>query len=376
MSIYNKIRPSNYGPILAIHFLFASAFHANADVFIPFEQTIADQYNMPAATEEVVEVAEPVAVVSFEQTIADQYNMPAATEEVVEVAEPVAVVSFEQTIADQYNMPAATEEVVEVAEPVAVVSFEQTIEDQYNSPYAVTEMLEEDASEEAFDYSLYDPNEEENRKAFELHQKLDKNLFKPLAKAYRDVVPEGGRKAIKNFLHNLETPTVLINDVLQGEQERAGTTVNRFVINSTVGFLGFGDPATDLGYERHLEDFAQTLAVYGVESGPYSYSPIFGPTTERHTTGRVVDFLTHPLTWYFSDQDATVGLTYGATRVVSTREDLLDALDDIEMDSTDYYVSIRSMYRQMRENQINNGLFGDDPSQFSIDTGIDLNLVF
>ncbi|MGB0574508.1 MAG: hypothetical protein ACPGKT_05945, partial [Hyphomicrobiales bacterium] len=68
MSIYNKIRPSNYGPILAIPFLFAIAFHANADVFIPFEQTIADQYNMPAATEEVVEVAEPVAVVSFEQT--------------------------------------------------------------------------------------------------------------------------------------------------------------------------------------------------------------------------------------------------------------------------------------------------------------------
>jgi phospholipid-binding lipoprotein MlaA len=347
MNIHNKIRPIICGPILAIPLLFASAFHANADVFIPFEQTIADQYNMPAATEEVEEVAEPVAVVSFEQTIADQYNMPAATEEVEEVAEPVAVVSFEQTI-----------------------------EDQYNSPYAVTEIVEEDASEEAFDYSLYDPNEEENRKAFEFHQKLDKNLFKPLAKAYRDVVPEGGRKAIKNFLHNLETPTVLMNDVLQGEQERAGTTVNRFVINSTVGFLGFGDPATDLGYERHTEDFAQTLAIYGVESGPYSYSPIFGPTTQRHTTGRVVDFLTHPLTWYFSDQDATVGLTYGATRVVSTREDLLDALDDIEMDSTDYYVSIRSMYRQMRENQINNGLFGDDPSQFSIDTGIDLNLVF
>jgi len=376
MNIHNKIRPIICGPILAIPFLFASAFHANADVFIPFEQTIADQYNMPAATEEAEEVAEPVAVVSFEQTIADQYNMPAATEEAEEVAEPVAVVSFEQTIADQYNMPAATEEAEEVAEPVAVVSFEQTIEDQYNSPYAVTEIVEEDASEEAFDYSLYDPNEEENRKAFEFHQKLDKSLFKPLAKAYRDVVPEGGRKAIKNFLHNLETPTVLINDVLQGEQDRAGTTVNRFVINSTVGFLGFGDPATDLGYERHTEDFAQTLAVYGVESGPYSYSPIFGPTTERHTTGRVVDFLTHPLTWYFNDQDSAVGLTYGATRVVSTREDLLDALDDIEMDSTDYYVSIRSMYRQMRENQINNGLFGDDPSQFSIDTGMDLNLVF
>jgi phospholipid-binding lipoprotein MlaA len=349
MHINKNIKLGTCGRTFALLFLLSSVYNANADVFIPFEQTIADQYNMPSSSaQEVEEVTEPVAVVSFEQTIADQYNMPSSS----------------------------AQEVEEVTEPVAVVSFEQTIEDQYNSPYAVTEIVEEDASEEAFDYSLYDPNEEENRKSFEFHQKLDKNLFKPLAKAYRDVVPEGGRKAIKNFLHNLETPTVLINDVLQGEQERAGTTVNRFVINSTVGFLGFGDPATDLGYERHTEDFAQTLAVYGVESGPYSYSPIFGPTTVRHTTGRVVDFLTHPLTWYFSDQDVSIGLTYGATRVVSTREDLLDALDDIEMDSTDYYVSIRSMYRQMRENQINNGLFGDDPSQFSIDTGIDLNLVF
>jgi hypothetical protein len=80
MKIHNKIRPIICGSILAIPLLFASAFHANADVFIPFEQTIADQYNMPAATEEAEEVSEPVAVVSFEQTIADQYNMPAATE--------------------------------------------------------------------------------------------------------------------------------------------------------------------------------------------------------------------------------------------------------------------------------------------------------
>src|SRR6056300_1153220 len=149
MHIKKNIKLGTCVPTFALLFLLSSVHNANADVFIPFEQTIADQYNMPSSSaQEVEEVTEPVAVVSFEQTIADQYNMPSSS----------------------------AQEVEEVTEPVAVVSFEQTIEDQYNSPYAVTEIVEEDASEEAFDYSMYDPNEEENRKSFEFHQKLDKNL--------------------------------------------------------------------------------------------------------------------------------------------------------------------------------------------------------
>ena len=79
---------------------------------------------------------------------------------------------------------------------------------------------------------------------------------------------KAGASQLGIFLRNLESPTILFNDILQGEEERASNTFNRFVINSSVGFFGFGDPATDMGYPRHTEDFAQTLAVYGVDSEP------------------------------------------------------------------------------------------------------------
>ena len=135
----------------------------------------------------------------------------------------------------------------------------QFIEDNYNSSYV-------ESSTPEISYNTFDPFEETNRKMFAFNQAVDKAILKPMAQAYRDIVPEGGRESIRNFLRNLESPTILFNDILQGEEERTSNTVKRFVINSSVGFFGFGDPATDMGYPRHTEDFAQTLAVYGVES--------------------------------------------------------------------------------------------------------------
>lgn len=222
----------------------------------------------------------------------------------------------------------------------------------------------------------YDPIETTNRKIFAFNDGLDKGILKPLAKGYRAIVPSQGRIAIRNFLHNLETPTVLLNDLLQGNSDRAGITLKRFMINSTAGFFGFGDPASDLGYSRHTEDFAQTLAVYGVPDGPYIVSPFFGPSTPRHIAGRIVDFAAHPLTWYMQEQDTEARYTYGITETLVAREELLDILDETEANSTDYYITIRNLYRQRRIDEINNGVPSDEASEYSIDTARDLNLVF
>ena len=252
---------------------------------------------------------------------------------------------------------------------VSKADISQFIEENYNSSYAETSVSDTD-------HSTFDPYEAVNRKMFAFNQAVDKAILKPMAQAYRDIVPEGGRESIRNFLRNLESPTILFNDILQGEEERASNTVNRFVINSSVGFFGFGDPATDMGYPRHTEDFAQTLAVYGVESGPYIVSPLFGPSTPRHIAGRIVDFAVHPLTWYLQNQNDGYRYSYGISEAVVAREELLDVLDDIEASSTDYYVSIRNMYMQRRMDEISNGVPSDEPSEFSIDTARDLNLVF
>lgn len=222
----------------------------------------------------------------------------------------------------------------------------------------------------------YDPLESTNRKVFKFNDALDKGILKPAAKGYRAIVPSQGREAIRNFFHNLESPTVLINDILQGNSNRAGITVKRFMINSTVGIFGFADPASDMGYPRHTEDFAQTLAIYGVPDGPYLVSPFFGPSTPRHITGRIIDFVAHPLTWYMQEQDTETRYTYGITETLVAREELLDILDETEANSTDYYVTIRNLYRQRRIDEINNGVPADEPSEYSIDTARDLNLVF
>ena len=245
----------------------------------------------------------------------------------------------------------------------------QFIKENYNSSYV------EPSSPEIDDVS-FDPYEEANRKLFAFNEAVDGAILEPMAQAYRDIVPERGRESIRNFLRNLESPTILFNDVLQRENERASNTLNRFFINSSIGFFGFGDPATDMGYPRHTEDFAQTLAIYGIESGPYIMSPFFGPSTPRHIAGRIVDFAVHPLTWYLQDQNDGYRYSYGISEAVVAREELLDVLDDIEGDSTDYYVSIRNMYMQRRMNEISNGVPSDEPSEFSIDTARDLNLVF
>jgi phospholipid-binding lipoprotein MlaA len=203
---------------------------------------------------------------------------------------------------------------------------------------------------------LNDPAEPTNRTIFEINRGLDRAFLKPVATVYRDYMPKFIQDRINDALNNLRSPVIFLNDLLQGKVDRAIATVARFMVNSTWGLLGLNDIATDLGMEGHEEDFGQTLAVWGVPEGPYLMLPLFGPSNPRDTIGLVVDFLTDPFNLWASNTDrsyAVLGRTGG--RAVDERAIHMEALDDLERTSLDYYAAIRSLYRQRRADQIQDG---------------------
>jgi phospholipid-binding lipoprotein MlaA len=204
--------------------------------------------------------------------------------------------------------------------------------------------------------AINDPLEPVNRALFELNQVIDNLLLKPVAFAYSIFVPVPVQTGVHNALVNLKTPVILANDLLQGETGRAGQTVERFAINSTVGLLGTYDAADKwFGVAPHTEDFGQTLATWGVGEGPYLFIPILGPSNPRDLAGLGVDTVADPLNWYLHNthQDDWIWARTIATGIDS-RAALLDTLDNLEKTSLDYYVTLRSVYRQRRVDEINN----------------------
>ncbi len=216
--------------------------------------------------------------------------------------------------------------------------------------------------------SAGDPAEPLNRAVFEFNRGVDTMVLKPAATAYKTFLPPPIQTGIRNFLNNLRSPIIALHDLLQGEMERAGDTLARFAINSTVGILGFRDQATEWGYEFHNEDFGQTLAAWGVGEGPYVVLPVLGPSNPRDTVGMVVDFLVDPVNLLASNagyDEAVLART--GTQSVDTRAGLVDGLAQLEKASVDYYATIRSVYRQRRAHEISNGETDDSSFGPSLD---------
>jgi phospholipid-binding lipoprotein MlaA len=210
-----------------------------------------------------------------------------------------------------------------------------------------------------------DPFEGVNRVFFGLNEVVDDILLRPAAIVYRTIIPRYGRQRIRNVLNNLDSPVVFANDILQGEGDRAGDTLMRFLINSTFGVAGIWDVATDWGHPFHDEDFGQTLAVWGVNEGPYLYFPLLGPSNPRDSVGRVVDIAFDPLTYVnWGDDYENVPLIRTAVNVIDLRSRNIETLDEIERSSVDYYASIRSLYRQVRNDAIRNGEQGGELPEF------------
>ena len=217
-----------------------------------------------------------------------------------------------------------------------------------------------------------DPFEGPNRFFFDVNQVLDEVLLRPVAIGYRAVVPEFARDGVRNFMNNLNSPVIFSNDLMQGEGDRAGTTLLRFGINSTIGIGGLFDVAKELGHPYHDEDFGQTLAVWGVDDGPYFYFPLMGPSSARDFTGFVVDRGLDPLTYvnWGNDDLEYVPIARTVLNVIDLRSRNIETLDDIERSSVDYYASIRSLYRQSRADSIRNGAPSQELPDFDSGGGI------
>ncbi len=198
-----------------------------------------------------------------------------------------------------------------------------------------------------------DPLEPTNRVFYKINNALDEAILKPAAKAYEFVLPEPVRTGIHHMLGNLGTPVQLSNDMLEGKPRRAGDTTMRFLINTTVGVLGFFDVAKGWGYPDHDADFGMTLAAWGVGPGPYLYLPVLGPNDPRDFAGFGVDIAMDPFTWVGQGVAVQVlGYSKWALNALDQRSRLLGDIDNIKKTALDPYATFRSLYRQHRQSQI------------------------
>lgn len=191
-----------------------------------------------------------------------------------------------------------------------------------------------------------DPWQPLNRRIFTFNDALDRYILEPTAKGYKVVMPDLVEGWVTNFLANLWFPVVFTNCVLQAKPEEATQSLARFMINTTVGIGGFGDPATKLDVPAPHEDFGQTLGYWGLGSGPFVMLPLFGPSSIRDTAGRVADSATRVwpyfVPWYVSSST-------GVVEVVNTRARFLEEVKDLRESSVDYYASVRDAYLQRRQ---------------------------
>jgi len=204
-----------------------------------------------------------------------------------------------------------------------------------------------------------DPLQDFNRKMFAINRFADKVAIRPAAEAYVKVTGPKGRVLIGNFFANLRTPISIANELLQGRPEPALQSTGRFIINTTVGFLGFFDPASDMKLPAHPTDFGATLAHWGVPEGPYLVLPLVGPTTLRDVWRLPVDSYFDPMSWYAREHDFKWHAQYlpSVAYLVTLRAGALP-IDPMIDSSYDPYAFMRDAYRQHRLYQI---YYGNPP---------------
>ena len=197
-----------------------------------------------------------------------------------------------------------------------------------------------------------DPLEGFNRAVFALNEGIDKAALKPVARGYEAVLPQPVRQGIGNFFANIGDVFIAANDALQGKIPEAINDIGRVLVNSTVGILGFRDVATELGVEKHDEDFGQTLGAWGVGEGAYIVLPFFGPRTLRDTFGLAVDLNVDPVAnMYPVDQRNPLIVT----RVIDNRAQLFAAEKILDEAALDRYSYVRNAYLQRRRYQVFDG---------------------
>ena len=199
-----------------------------------------------------------------------------------------------------------------------------------------------------------------NRATFAFNMGLDKAVFKPVAKSYRNL-PPSIKTGTANALSNLSNLITIPNNILQGEFKKAGINTGRLLVNTTIGIFGMVDAADKLGFPKYeKEDYGQTFGAWGVGPGCYLVLPVLGPSTVRDTAGSFMNVMGGD-PWYnasiggnnefLNDKTFLVSKTLNG---VDFRAKNIDLLDNLEINSLDFYASVRSMYLQDRQQKINN----------------------
>lgn len=203
-----------------------------------------------------------------------------------------------------------------------------------------------------------DPLEPMNRKIFAFNMAADKYAMRPIVKGYRKVTTPGFRLKARTFLSNLKTPLTVVNDLLQLNFKNAGRDLSRFVINSTIGFLGVYDVADRMGIAPNYQGFGTTMAVWGIPSGPYLVLPFLGPSNVRDAAGTAANVVFDPFTYisYQNDNDDVTRafIIADIVEALAAYENSLDLLDEGRKSSLDFYAYMRSMYQQYRKKTIEN----------------------
>jgi phospholipid-binding lipoprotein MlaA len=197
-----------------------------------------------------------------------------------------------------------------------------------------------------------DPIEGFNRGVFTVNDKLDRALFKPLAQGYVNIFPVQVRSCVSNIFGNMADVPAAINNLLQGKIRDSASDICRIGVNTTIGVGGCFDIATKWGFEKHNEDFGQTLGVWGVPSGPYLVLPLFGPSTFRDAPALIVDAYTDPAHYisYVAPRNILIGV-----RLVDKRANALDTTNFIDNAALDPYVFVRDAYLARRRSLVNDG---------------------
>lgn len=199
-----------------------------------------------------------------------------------------------------------------------------------------------------------DPYEGFNRAMFAVNEGLDTVAIKPIAQAYDFVTPLPVRAGVGDFFGNILDVRNVLNNTLQGKLSDAGVDLGRLLINSTIGIFGLFDVASELGLQRHDEDFGQTLAVWGWEDSSFLFWPLVGPRTVRDTGGLIVDIYTDP-TWYTINKSVAARNSLAALRFIDVRASLLPSDKVVDEAALDKYAYVRDAYLQRRRNQIFDG---------------------
>lgn len=207
-----------------------------------------------------------------------------------------------------------------------------------------------------------DPFESYNRSMNSFNNNVDRYVLKPVAKGYDAITPSPVQKGVGNFFSNLDDVLVIFNDLFQFKFNQLASDTGRLVINSTVGLFGLIDWASDIGLEKHNEDFGQTLGYWGVSSGPYLILPFFGPSTVRDASRLVTDSAyLDPINnevhekWQYPNRDSNASLGLTIVKTVDFRAGLLKAESVLEEAAIDPYIYVREAFLQQRKNLVHDG---------------------